>query len=106
MQQGEQLLLHFASSLVSIVQLRKNWCHNQPLLGLSHVFLGTGLLQPKLYETIQLLLLDLVGYLLNQHRGHILQHHGMQRKAGIALSALDQRAPTQAIHRFKHLDAR
>jgi len=82
--------LHLASPLVQTMQPGEKWCHNQPSLGLSHIFLRAGLFQSILDEAIQPTMLNLVRRFSNQHFGHILQNHCLQREAGLALPALDQ----------------
>src|SRR6266446_6265528 len=105
-EQREQVLLHFGSLRVHVAQARQNWGHDEPLLGLPHVFTGIGQFQSMLDETSEPALLDLAARLRDELRGRILQHHRLQRKASRLFPPLHQGAPLQRLHGFQHLSTR
>ena len=79
--------------------MRQDGCHYEPLLGLPHVFLGSGLAEPMLKEAREPPLFDLAGRLLNEQFRYVLQHHRVQRKAAGQLSPLDERAAAETVNR-------
>ena len=105
-EQREQVLLHFASPRVHIAQACQDRGHEEPLLCLPHVVLGSGLRESMLDEAIELLLLDLMRCLLDEQPCHVLQHHRLQRQAAGQLTQLDERATAQTIHGFERLPCR
>ena len=65
-QKGEQLPLQSCSQWVRATQARQNWGHDEPLLGLPHVFTSRGQFQSMLdqaREPRQPALFDLAGCL-------------------------------------------
>jgi hypothetical protein len=96
-----QLPLHLGSALVDALEARQQRGEQQPLLGLSHVFLGLSLREAMLPEPEQPPLPDLLTGRDDQPAGDILQHHGLQGEAAGTLPPLDERASAQAIHGFQ-----
>jgi len=96
-EQGEQVLLHFASPRVQTAQACQDGGYDEPLLRLPHVFTGSGLRKPMLDEAREPALLDLAGRLLNEQPCHVFQHHRVQCKAARQLSPLDERAAAQTL---------
>ncbi len=74
-QQREQLLLESSALRVHVPQLREQRSHKEALLGLPHIFLGSGQFQAMVDEAREGALPDLAGYLGEEPLRCILQHH-------------------------------